>query len=694
MSVIEFCGLQSSAYLHDDITSDTVTTFSEHTVDVAGTPFVINEYVGYSIEFTTGERDECNYIITSNTTNSITCANANFIGAKFPFTFSMGLSEIGTGDAFAINDCGMDWNVTAPPCIAEQVCPLCDVLCELTFYDISDTTTDKLVDNFAPLCYFPAKFGWVETVDVIDISAGPISDFPTGIVFDTIDGSFKDYEIPIDWYTFPIYFGYTDSPLWGPYTVSGTITPCAGDEIGNKTVRVENRRSGYYMDMICDGTGTYTADLTDICSIYRDMDTIRISTASDYEDFIMDYYDDPSPKTINLDYCGGTLTEVDVSNLLSCTIKRSISDRAGSAILRLENKNGRRSANYTPMQPITITVDDQTLFKGRVLDSKTDSHHILHVTAEDNSGLLHTNFMTDTEYVVTSIYDIITNTSTGIMPYYLPEVSLVHVPNNAATQQLVSITFEKESLADALLKLGNITSELGYQFYIDNDKFLRYEERRSVDSGITLENVGINRCINKWKWDDTARDVYNRVTVFGSEGLFPFEFPIKFGAPNTFPITFQVQFGDRITEVIEDTESQTAYGIRDAPFIDDENIASIAEARLIGDNILRLKKDPIKDIEISGCSTYKDHTFNYTFPISFKMRSGILDLQPGDLVKTDLTGTDLPQANLFPWQFTTNFTPIDKIIQGYEYTYPQNIVKLKLLEFYTDTEIMISRSRS
>ena len=75
------------------------------------------------------------------------------------------------------------------------------------------------------------------------------------------------------------------------------------------------------------------------------------------------------------------------------------------------------------------------------------------------------------------------------------------------------------------------------------------------------------------------------------------------------------------------------------------------------------------------------------------MRSGILDLQPGDLVKTDLVGTNLPQENLFPWKFPTEFTPEDRIIQELEYNYPESTVKLKLLEFYKDTEMIISRNR-
>jgi len=56
-----------------------------------------------------------------------------------------------------------------------------------------------------------------------------------------------------------------------------------------------------------------------------------------------------------------------------------------------------------------------------------------------------------------------------------------------------------------------------------------------------------------------------------------------------------------------------------------------------------------------------------------------------------LVGTNLPQENIFPWTFTTSFTPGDRIIQEYEYNYPQSTVRLKLLEFYKDIEMVISK---
>lgn len=732
----------------------TVDSFDEHTVYVVGNPYVIDEWVGYGIYFSSGEKNLSLFRITSNTTNSITCSGTNFVGQVFPWTFTIELSELANSDTFSIIKDGLD-----PVTHGNETSngPLVDIEKYLLLFN---TNINYKIPKFNSLLEFPYIFvdsystfpiifpdvlGWKYSPDGYFSASGPYSDIEKYMILSNENINYKiqnfhnfftftdfyplsyesldnesagplsdveqnlillntniDYKIPKfqNFWRFPYGLSdrtrprsglYTIDPLWGEFTLQGTITSCFDQSTSNKTIRASNTTTSQYIDTALGSDGSYSLDLSKMSRIFSDGDEITVSTISDSESFTLDYYHE-NPKTIDLNYCGTVPTEVDVSNVMNYKIKRSISDRSGAAELIMENVNGRRSLDYEPLKPITIQINNQTLFKGRVLDSNTTSNHILKVTAEDNNGLLHNNYVKSNAYTERTIRDIIVNPVDGLIGYYLPDVH-TSVPDNIDTQRTITIKFEKKSIADALRTLGNMTSDLGYRFHIDQDKYFRFEERRAVDSGITLTNTGASKSLFNWDWDNTGQDVYNRVTIYGAENIFPYEFPVIFGKSTTFPQEFPFQFGTRIIETIEDTDSQTEFGVRDSPPHDDPGISSIAEARYIGTNLLKLKSNPVKDISITGISTYKDHTFDYTFPILLKTRSGILDLQPGDLVKTDLEGTNLPQENLFPWKFPTEFTPEDRIIQELEYNYPESTVQIKLLEFYKDTGMIISRNR-
>lgn len=736
-------------------TTGVVDSFDEHTVYVTGNPYTVDEWIGYGIYFSTGEKNLNLFRITSNGTNSITCSGTSFTGQVFPWTFPGEFSELANSDIFSIIKDGLD-PVTHVNATSNG--PLVDVEKYLLLFNTNiDYKIPKFnsliefnytfVDSYATFTIiFPKVLGWSynpegyfsnsgplsdiedelilnnENIDykiqrfnqffdfsslyplnsepLDDASAGPLSDVEQNLILNNTN---IDYKIPKfqNLWRFP--YGLSDrirprsglysiDPLWGAFTLQGTITSCLGQSTANKTLRASNVSTGQYIDTTLESDGSYSLDLSGMSRIFSDGDEITVSTISDSNSFTLDYYYE-NPKTIDLNYCETVPTEVDVSNVMKYKIKRSMSERAGAAELIMENINGRRSSDYDPLKPITIQINNQTLFKGRVLDSDTSSNHVLKVTAEDNNGLLHNNYIKSGAYTVRTIRDIIVNTTDGLIGYYLPDIHTSEVPDNIDTQRTVTIKFEKISVADSLKKLGDITSDLGYRFYIDENKYFRFEERRSVDSGITLTNTGVSKSLFKWNWNDTGQDVYNRIVVYGAENIFPYEFPLIFGKSTTFPQEFPFQFGTRIIETIEDTESQAEFGVRDSPPYDDPGISSITEARYMGENILKLKGNPIKDIEVNGISTYKDHIFNYTFPIPFKMRSGTLDLQPGDLVKTNLVGTNLPQENLFPWTFTTEFTPKDRIIQEYEYNYPESTIKLKLLEYYKDISMVIARNR-
>lgn len=83
-------------------TSDTVVSHTATSVDVAGTPWTTNQYVGYSIKFTSGALDGNGYVITSNDTNTITCSAADF-------------STLVNGETFDIIEAGEILSSTGAP---------------------------------------------------------------------------------------------------------------------------------------------------------------------------------------------------------------------------------------------------------------------------------------------------------------------------------------------------------------------------------------------------------------------------------------------------------------------------------------------------------------------------------------------------------------------------------------------------
>lgn len=80
--------------------TDTVTAHDATSVDVAGTPFVVDAYIGYSIKFTSGALNGNGYVITDNDDNTIICADADFTALVNGETFEIiqtgrGLSSTG-----------------------------------------------------------------------------------------------------------------------------------------------------------------------------------------------------------------------------------------------------------------------------------------------------------------------------------------------------------------------------------------------------------------------------------------------------------------------------------------------------------------------------------------------------------------------------------------------------------------------
>jgi len=83
---------------------------------------------------------------------------------------------------------------------------------------------------------------------------------------------------------------------------------------------------------------------------------------------------------------------------------------------------------------------------------------------------------------------------------------------NTTTTTLDRISFNHESIFDALTQLGKLA---GFIFYVDSDKDLHFEQRENVDSGIDLDNTNIYSCI----FNETREGMANSIWVYGDRAL-------------------------------------------------------------------------------------------------------------------------------------------------------------------------------
>ena len=735
--------------LHD---TDIVDTYTEHTVYVAGYPWGLNDWLDKTIRFTSGELNQKPHIVISSKPNSITCTES-FIGQVFPATFPFDLSELSNSDSFEIIDVARELDLTTgghvtfpimlggyftgiilpddlistQPIIRHSVSYGEDfndsfymgglLTFPYSFWTLLDNpiTPDSLPStqpiirhsvsfgedfndgfNLYPLMGFPYSF-WTQfhnpTFSDIPFSSQPIIRHSVSFGEDFSDGFGIGLILK-----FPFKFGYTINPLWNGYRLSGVINPCANNKFNvDATVRVTNIASNRMLDMRTNTLGEYDCDLSNMASLFSDGSVIRVSTYNNqYQDFTVDYYNDIQPRIMDdMSVCFVKPAEVDTANMMSFKIKKAISGTTGRFEGIFENKNGRRSGDYACLQPITVKTDDNTVFKGKVLDVDLSTKHILKLTAEDYNSQLHNSYTIFNSFISQTIYYALTDSINGILPGYLPDLDISQIPNNVDTQRTFTHIFEKEPISDVLEFLGSISSDLGYEFYIDEYETFHFEERKIHNSGIQLTNTGTDRNVINFDYKNSGQDIYNSILIYGSSNLFPYRFPFQFGVIINFPLVFPYEFGGQIIEIINDDESQTIYGVREHPPISNLNISSVNEANYIGNNIFKLKSLPTKDITVDVYNRYKKHTFDllgYEFPISFTYRSGVADLEPGDIVTIDFTNSGIPVENLFPWTFTTQFSPQDKVIREIEYKYPESISTIKFNEYFKDLKTVISRN--
>lgn len=431
-----------------------------------------------------------------------------------------------------------------------------------------------------------------------------------------------------------------------PYPIFGYITDGLGVALSGVTVRVKNTTTNEYEDVSSDTDGSYLSDLANLPSGYSNLDGIEVTAYSSTKTTTVSTYVYPNGIRIDLKaYLNFIIGSTVVDKITSLEVIRSLGERVWMATADIENKNGRRTSSFQAYQGVQIDINGVNVFKGRLnKDDPTRQHHLI-LGSENYSAYLTDRIVQSESYVSTSIYNIITAAGTGLIPKYLPILTTTNVANDANTSTVITKDFEKLTVMECLQFLGETASLAGYDFYVDNSLDLHFEPRRTIDSGLSFTNVGINKNVVDWKWKDKeARDIFNKVYVY-------------YGAGGVSSVQRN------------DLASQTNYGIREYPPITDTTISNVSEANALGDRTLSKYSDAYKE-GILLCKT----------------STAMLDLRPGNLITVNLVGAGL-QNSTFPWTFPITFSSAggtQYIVMEVKHMFPAFRTEIKVSEYQKD----------
>lgn len=327
-----------------------------------------------------------------------------------------------------------------------------------------------------------------------------------------------------------------------------------------------------------------------------------------------------------------TIGGIAVPHLISINIVRGVSRRYDKATIVISNVNGGKTNSYSHFSSVLITNNSQTLFSGRLLDTSPYLHQTLRILAEDKSAQL-----ADREVNVSYLFPepksvnfVITDSVYGIMPNYLPSVTLTNVQN---VTTLISKSFYRLSILDVLIYLADISSTSGYDFYIDQNNDLHFFPAGSVSSGLTIKNNGSLANVISWEFPFEGTTIYNRITVYGNPDV---------------PVAAQVN----------DLTSQSLYGIKEMPAIIDTTINTNIEAKYLANRILIQHANPIQ----TGI---------------FTVRASIVEsLRPGQLITVNIIGSGVASTQYVVMEMTMS--------------YPSNKVVIRTNEWYTSISDIIA----
>ena len=431
-----------------------------------------------------------------------------------------------------------------------------------------------------------------------------------------------------------------------PYPIYGFIRNGVGNPTVGQTVRVQNLSTLEYEDVTTESDGSYISDLSNLPSGYEPGQQIKVLCLSISNTVLVDLISYEGGRRIDLvAYLNLKINNITVENVVSLDVIRSLGERVWTTNIDMENINGNRTNKYQMFQGIQVDVDEVTLLKGRTNKTNVNQQHHLFVAGENYSSYLNDRIVQNENYTGVSIYDIITKVGTGLISKYVPQINIANVANDANTQKLITKTFEKQTVMECITYLASVASVSGYDFYVDNNIDLHFQEHKSIDSGIILTNVGENKNVLSWDWKEKeGRDIYNKVFVY-------------YGVGGTASVERN------------DLNSQTNYGVREYPPITDTTISTVAAANIIGDRILN-----------KYSNAYREGT------ITCKTTTAMLSLNPGDLVSLALVGSGIA-GSVFPMQFSFEFSgPFGPqyMVMEVKHSFPKFMSEIRVSEYQRD----------
>lgn len=208
-----------------------------------------------------------------------------------------------------------------------------------------------------------------------------------------------------------------------------------------------------------------------------------------------------------------TVDAVEADDYINLVVKRTMGDSNASSTFNcsIPSPAGRHKTTFSVGEEVIITADEDAVPTTEIFTGILEKVHFkgkginqqVMLSGRDYSLRLQDLTVEPIVFTDTEISSIVT---TILSNNNVPDITTNNV--DATTTTLKRIAFNQESIFDALKQLAELS---GFIFYVDVDKDLHFERRKSVDSGVSLDNTNIISS----NFDGSRQGMFNRVWVYG-----------------------------------------------------------------------------------------------------------------------------------------------------------------------------------
>lgn len=201
-------------------------------------------------------------------------------------------------------------------------------------------------------------------------------------------------------------------------------------------------------------------------------------------------------------------------------LKKSVGDNNSTSRLEITfpNMNGLHVEDFNEADEIVLYADQDVnppttkIFAGVLVEKSYEgerhgNYERIKLIARDYTALLQKNTVEPEVYTNQEVSVIVED----LMLKYAP-TNFTTTNVQTTTLTLPRISFKQLSVFDAIKQLAD---QVGYVFYVDNNKDLHFKPRSTVSSGVTLDNTNVIK-------SEFVRDidsVKNRIYVYGNKHL-------------------------------------------------------------------------------------------------------------------------------------------------------------------------------